>query len=150
VSTKATRALLTVSVPDVAIRAAKRASAASLANDHRMAMRLKVTRHVTLGITGILVAVAAFVTMEELASPDGRLWWLGASAVAITIGMREFVDLIDLVVGDTPAPPPTKRTLTTIDRAIGAAVARLAVPLAQPFVSPEPAQVRTVALERRT
>lgn len=147
--TDGTYALLTASARDVALRAARRASAAGITADHRMAMRLKMTRHVSLGGAGVLASVPAFIVMQEVASPDTRLWWLAVSAAAITAGMREFVDLIDLVVGDTPAPPPTRRTLTAIDRAIGTTVARLARPLTQPPTSLEPDLVRVVALDPR-
>ena len=105
-----------------------------------------MTRHVSIGVTGVLAAVAAFVVLQEFASPDTRLLWLASSAVLVTAGMREFVDLIDLVVGDTPVPLPTKRTLTAIDRAIGATMARLSRPLAQPSTSRDRDAVRVIPM----
>jgi hypothetical protein len=139
-------ALLTASGQDEALRAAKRANAARIADDHRTAMRIKMTRHVSMGVMGVLAAVSAFVVLQEFASPDTRLWWLASSAVLVTAGMREFVDLIDLVVGDTPMPLPTKRTLTAIDRAVGATMVRLSRPLAPPSTSRDRDAVRVVPM----
>jgi hypothetical protein len=132
-----------------AIRAARKRASARIGEDHRVARRLKMSRHTALGVVGLAAATLSFVFMQNLASPESRLWWLAVSVAAVTAGMRELVDLMDLVVGDSYEPPPTMRSLTAIDRAVGVAAGKLTQPVRPADAPPGLESVRIVRIDGR-
>jgi hypothetical protein len=138
----------TVSQEDVVLRAAMRAKATPINDDYRSAMRAKLTRHAAVGAAGVLSAVLSFIAMHHLASAVGRLWWLLAAAAMLATGLRELIDLMDLVVGDTFEPSPTARSLTSVDRAVGRLAKALGGPLRAKESPAEPESVWIVPIDR--